>query len=121
MNNYNLNVDWKKYISKNNKQFLEFVKNNNDFYLNLTNNLIYSHKKNIPFITLFKFKKSNIRCTVYLNEYLLILKQIKEVSQFLEMYEICGIIQNYFRVVTFHNKKSIINADKQYREKTTER
>lgn len=119
MKSYNLNVDWRKYIRVDNQQFLNYILHNKkEFYINLTDNLIKSHKLNIPFITLFKFN-NNIKSIAYLTEYLEILNEIKKVCEKIEMYEVCGIILDYLNKHKL--KTDRLNASKQYRKETSQR
>lgn len=126
MGNVRMNVNWKKYLSSSNDEFIEYVsKYRIGFLETIVNNVIDAHRNKQPSLILFRFSKTNITSVAHHSDYEVILVRLLQICEKVELYEMCSKIMNYFRrlqrtskstyisdKVTIHNGKS--------KQKTTE-
>lgn len=96
MGKIRLHVNWDKYISINNIEFIHYVSRyQNQFMETLVDNVIDAHKNKTPSLVLFRFSKTTITSTAYLSDYEVILRRLMTICEKVELYELCAKILKY--------------------------
>lgn len=96
----NLVVNWNKYLSVDNTEFINYVSTyRNSFIDTLVDNVISAHKKKTPSLVLFRFSKTTIKTIAYLSDYEIILHRLMDICKKVELYENCAKIQSHFNTL----------------------